>query len=66
MYVYHMHFWCLQRSEEDIRFPGGWWDLNLGPVAEPPVLLISEPFLHLSHASVLVPVTVDRSRAGAR
>jgi hypothetical protein len=21
MYVHHMHIWCLQRPEEDIRFP---------------------------------------------
>ena len=63
MLVYHMHAWCLQRSEED-RSPGtgvrdgyelpcGWWELNPSLLKEQPVLLTSWA---VSLASALVSV----------
>jgi hypothetical protein len=55
MPVHHMHGWCPQRPEEDVRSPmgvtdgyellSGWWELNTGPLEEQNVLLTAEPSL---------------------
>lgn len=53
IYVYHMSIWCLQRSEEGIRFlrtgvidgykpTCRYWASNLGPLQEQQMLLTSE------------------------
>ena len=52
--VYHMHVWCLHRSEEGTGSPGTGvmndrelpcrsWELNLGPLKDQSKLLTSEP-----------------------
>lgn len=56
MYVYHIHPWYPQKSEEGIKFPGtgvtvGWeprcgcWEPNPVPLEEQSVLLFTEPSL---------------------
>ena len=56
MYVHRMHAWCLWKKEEAIKAtrtgdtdgcepPCGCWEMNLGPLQEPQVLLTAEPFL---------------------
>lgn len=49
MYVYHV-MQCLGRPEEGIRTPGAewcsweYWDSNLGPLSEKPVLFTIQPY----------------------
>jgi hypothetical protein len=56
LHVCAPHLQCLQRPEEGVRSPGaedtdscelpcGYWELNLGPRQESPVLLTTEPSL---------------------
>lgn len=72
MSVCHMHAWCLQKSEKDVRYRGTtvtdvckpscrWWGLNPGSLQKPKILLTTEPALQL-YEQLLTPFWVQTVR----